>query len=218
MAPPARGQAPSAASRPRGRARPRGEAARRLRGARSASHRADPDRSEGNSRSGASPTTCPRRPAPRRFEDPPQLGDVEPELSTGLRWVPRPEHVEDPVRRHDFAGMLQEQREQRPLRRRADPRRDPVVDELDRAEHPEFQRLAQDVHLETTTRSAQSRAKWAQRPSEHATCRVGGRTAELEEVSPEGPSTADRGRRHDGPRPFRPRPARRLLQRLHRRQ
>ena len=113
---------------------------------------------------------------PRRFEDPPQLRDVEPELSAGLRWVPRPEHVDDPVRRHDLAGMLQEQREQRPLRRRADPRRDPVVDDLDRAEHPEFQRHAQDIHrLESTTRSAQSRATWAQRPAEHATCRVGGR-------------------------------------------
>ena len=55
-------------------------------------------------------------------------------------------------------------------------RRDAVVDDLDRAEHPEFQRHAQDFTASSLRRDLR---KAEQRPrkgrAEHATCRVGGR-------------------------------------------
>ena len=75
-----------------------------------------------------------------------QLRDVEPELPAGLWRVVGPEHVDEPVRRHDLVRVHQEQREQRPLRRRPDPRGHTVVDDLDRSQHSEFQRPAHDSH------------------------------------------------------------------------
>jgi hypothetical protein len=106
---------------------------------------------------------CISRPA--GLEDPAELRDVEPELAAGLWRIVGPEHVDDPVRRDHRVRVHQEQREQRPLRRRADPHDRVVEDDLDRPQHPEFQRPPHGSRrIESTTRCAQSGATSAQRP------------------------------------------------------
>jgi hypothetical protein len=77
-----------------------------------------------------------------RLKNSSQLRDVEPELPAGFCRVVGPERIDDPIRRHDVVWVHQEQREQRPLCRRADPRRDAVADDFDRPQHPEFQHSA----------------------------------------------------------------------------
>ena len=143
---------------------------RHERGARSALRRAGRDRSEGCSRSDASPAPRPRHPPPRR------AGGSARSFETWNQSFRRASgglsgQSTSTIRSVDTTSFGCINSSASSVRCVGDPirRRDAVVDDLERAQHSEFQRLLMTPDpIESTTRSAQSRAMSAQRPARHA--------------------------------------------------